>query len=321
MHDNGSLRRYYLGVDGGQSSTTALIADDQGRILGLGNAGPCNHVTGAEAKTKFIAVVGKCVDQAIADADLRLLSPQFAAACFGFSGGTEDKETYSRELVSSARYKFMHDAAIALTGATEGQPGIVVIAGTGSIAYGRNSSGRTARSGGWGHLYGDEGGAFDIARRALRAVLRFEEGWGPATTLYRRLLKATGDASANELLHRFYTMNRHEIATFAPSVTAAGEAGDEVALSIIDEAAGALAWYAEGVFRNLFADPCAATVAYIGGVFQSSMLRRSFAEKLRLRTGCEATAPKLSPAAGALLEALRMDDNEATLSSVPQTKS
>ena len=320
MHDYGSSRRYYLGVDGGQSSTTALIADDKGRILGVGNAGPCNHVAGAEARTKFMAVVGNCVSQAIAAAGLGP-PPQFAAACFGFSGGAEDKETYSRELVSSARYKFTHDAAIALTGATEGYAGIVVIAGTGSIAYGRNPSGRTARAGGWGHLYGDEGGAFDIVRRALRAILQCEEGWGSATDLYGQMLQATHTGSANELLHRFYAMSRHEIATFAPLITAAGEAGDGVALSIIDEAADALAWYVEGVFRNLFADPCAATVAYIGGVFQSSGLRKSFAEKLRLRTGCEATAPKLSPAAGALIEALRMDENESTLSSIPQIKS
>ncbi len=321
MHEAGSSRRYYLGVDGGQSSTTALIADDQGRILGAGNAGPCNHVTGAEAKAKFIAVVGDCVNQAIAEANLGPLSPQFAVACFGFSGGAEDKETYSRELISSERYKFMHDAAIALTGATEGQPGIVVIAGTGSIAYGRNASERTARAGGWGYLYGDEGGAFDIVRRALRAVLQFEEGWGPATNLHGQMLKATNTGSANELLHRFYAMSRHEIAAFAPLITAAGEAGDRVALGIIEEAASALAWYVEGVFRNLFADSCTATVAYIGGVFQSSILRNCFAEKLRLRTGCEATAPKLSPAAGALLEALRLDENESTLSSIPQIKS
>jgi len=97
------------------------------------------------------------------------------------------------------------DAFIALSGATAGGPGLVAIAGTGSIAFGRNAAGRTARAGGWGYLFGDEGGAFSIVRQALRAALRHEEGWGAPTELRPALLEATGAASANDLLHRLYT--------------------------------------------------------------------------------------------------------------------
>src|SRR5258708_21745706 len=103
------------------------------------------------------------------------------------------------------RLTVAHDGFIALAGATAGAPGIIAIAGTGSFCFGRNASGRTARAGGWGYIFGDEGGGFDLTRQALRAALRMEEGWGPPTVLRQRLLEATGAADANDLLHRFYT--------------------------------------------------------------------------------------------------------------------
>ena len=185
------MPRFYLGIDGGQSSTTAIIADEGGRAIGVGRSGPCNHVSGDEAKEKFIRVLQECLSQAISSAGLELNQAHFRAACLGFSGGAEDKTAYAQEIISSDYLKVTHDAEIALIGATEGQPGIVVIAGTGSIAFGRNAEGQTARAGGWGYIFGDEGGAFDIVRRAVRAALQFEEGWGPATQLYGRLLEDT----------------------------------------------------------------------------------------------------------------------------------
>src|SRR5208283_3215279 len=90
-------------------------------------------------------------------------------------------------------------------GATGGKPGVVVIAGTGSIAFGENALGETARAGGWGYIFGDEGGGFDIVRQALRAVLSEHEGWGPRTALTPALLEATDTAHAKETLHRLYT--------------------------------------------------------------------------------------------------------------------
>jgi N-acetylglucosamine kinase-like BadF-type ATPase len=315
------LPRFYLGIDGGQSSTTALIADEGGRAVGVGRSGPCNHVSGDEAKEKFIRVLQECLSQAISSTGSGLNPLHFRAACLGFSGGAEDKTAYAREIVSSDYLKVTHDAEIALTGATEGQPGIIVIAGTGSIAFGSNAEGRTARAGGWGYIFGDEGGAFDIVRRALRAALRFEEGWGPATQLYQRLLEETKFQTANQLLHRWYAVNRRRAtAEFAPLVTAAAEEGDAVAQQIVNEAATALAWYVQGVFRNLFREQETVPVAQVGGVFRSPSIRLAFAERVRAMIACEVISPKLSPAAGALLEALRMDGNTSTLTGIPETK-
>ena len=90
---------------------------------------------------------------------------------------------------------------VALAGAHAGEPGIITVAGTGTISFGRNAAGKYARAGGWGYVYGDEGGGFDIVRQAVRAILRYEEGWGPPTLLTAKLLEATGMKLANDLLH------------------------------------------------------------------------------------------------------------------------
>ncbi len=316
-----SLAKFYLGVDGGQSSTTAIIANEYGQVVGEGRSGPCNHVTGNEAREKFRKVLTNCVAQASSKAGLNTNSAGFAAACLGFSGGAEDKASYSQELIHCKLLKVTHDAEIALIGATAQEPGIIVIAGTGSIAFGRNAEGRTARAGGWGYIFGDEGGAFDIARRALRAALQFEEGWGPTTSLHERLLEHTNSGTANQLLHHWYTESRrHVIAELAPLVTTVAEEGDPVAQTILGEAAAALGWWVEGVYRNLFRKNEAVPVAYIGGVFRSAQIRQAFAEEVRRRIECDVIRPKLSPAAGALLEALRMDGNASKLTGVPEIK-
>lgn len=300
--------RLYLGIDGGQSSTTALIADENGRIMGEGRGGPCNHVAAAERQAKFIRTIAGCVSDACQQAGLDAGTVSFSAACFGFSGGAEDKEPSLRQLVRSDKYKFTHDAEIALTGAVAGQPGIIVIAGTGSMAFGRNAAGATARAGGWGYLFGDEGGAFDLTRRALRAALQYEEGWGPHSALHKLLLDAAGAPDANTLMHRFYNHFDHAyIASLAPLVTRAAEDGDRVAVEIVDRAARKLAWYVQGAHRHLFTPGESVPVAYIGGAFQSAPLRDGFARAVRESIGCEAGVPRFGPAEGAILEALRLD--------------
>ncbi|HMF74931.1 MAG TPA: BadF/BadG/BcrA/BcrD ATPase family protein [Bryobacteraceae bacterium] len=307
--------RLYLGIDGGQSSTTALIANETGRIIGRGRGGPCNHVAAAEGRAKFLSAVGECLEEACREAGLERNSIEFAAACLGFSGGAEDKALYTRELIRSRLYKITDDAEIALAGATAGQPGIIVIAGTGSIAYGRNAQDETARAGGWGYIFGDEGGAFDLAKQALRAALRQEEGWGPKTLLHSLLLEKSGAKTANELLHAFYgDFDRTRIATLAPLVTQAAEQQDQPALEIIERAAVKLSWFADGVYHRLFRESEQVRIAYIGGVFQSPLLREQFIHHIKKATGCTAVAPRLSPAAGALLQALRLDGNPSELS-------
>jgi N-acetylglucosamine kinase-like BadF-type ATPase len=291
----------FLGVDGGQSSTKALVGDETGRVLGEGTGGPCNHVGAAEGRDKLARAVSESVAAACKEAQLDPRQIRFEAACFGMSGGPDDKEAILSGILRAKKLIVTHDALIALSGATAGEPGVVTIAGTGSIAFGRNAAGKTARAGGWGYLFGDEGGGFDIVRQAVRAALRFEEGWGPVTALHGVLLAATGAPDANEAMHRLYTNEwpRPRVASLAKLVDRAAEEGDAVAQEILTDAAEQLAARGVTVWRRLFEPGEAVMVCYIGGVFHSRILF----ERYRQRVSCQ--LPRYGPAAGALLEAYR----------------
>jgi N-acetylglucosamine kinase-like BadF-type ATPase len=311
------VSRWFLGVDGGQSSTAALIGDESGKVAGVGHAGPCNHVSTAESHARFRDAIGGAVNAACQTAGLT--EARFAAACLGLSGGPHDKEALVREMISAEQYRITNDAVIALLGATAGEPGVIAIAGTGSIAYGRNAEGRTARAGGWGYMFGDEGGAFDIVRQAVRASLRKEEGWGQATALREALLEATGASDMNDLLHRFYTpaYPRPRIASYAVLVDEAARNGDGAAREIMLNAAQSLATYAAAVRRQLFHRNELARTSYIGGVFRSEILRERFAMLVQLESDAPVHPPAMGPAAGALIEAYRLAGLKVLPSNAP----
>ncbi len=310
--------RYFLGVDGGQSSTTALVGDDTGRVAGVGIGGPCNHVAAAEAAAKLARVVNECVSKATAG----LGDVQFTAACFGMSGGPADKQAILERIIPTDRLVVTNDAVIALTGGTAGAPGIITIAGTGSIALGRNAAGKIARSGGWGYVFGDEGGGFDIARQALRAALRNEEGWGPYTALREAVLEATGAPNINDAMHLFYTPEwpRSRVAKLARQVDECAAAGDHEANNILNGAAQQLALIAAGVRGQLWQPGAPVKVVYIGGVFRSDRLRERFRTLVELTDNVTCIAPIYSPAAGALLEAYLSAGLTPKLSNLPETK-
>ena len=293
----------FLGVDGGQSSTSALIGDETGHILGVGRAGPCNHVSTAESRARFIDAIGGAVRSAAEAAGLAEL--RFVAACLGLSGGPADKEALAKEIVPAGKYLIVNDAVIALAGATAGEPGVIAIAGTGSIAFGRNAEGRIARAGGWGYVFGDEGGGFDLVRQAVRAALREEEGWGPATAMRESLLAATGASDMNQLVHWFYTPDypRARIASYAKLVDETARQGDAIAREILHGAAQALATLVAAVRRQLFHRSEPARISYIGGAFASEILRERFAVIVELESDTHVHPPAFGPAAGALIEA------------------
>lgn len=302
------MSQYFLGVDGGQSSTRAVIGDENGRVVGMGRGGPSNYAGLAENPDRLRIAVGGSVRQACEQAGVDSGTVRFAAACLGFSGGPADKESIARQLLASDRILVTHDAEVAWSGATGGKPGIVVIAGTGSIAFGRNAADRTARAGGWGYVFGDEGGAFWMARQALRAALRWEEGWGGPTSLRALLLDATGARDMNHLLHLCYTpaFDRARVARFALLVNQAAEKDDPAALAILDDAARELTLLAKAVHHQLFANGELAVVSYTGGVFRSRILRARFGERMLGETGVPVTPPVYDPGVGALIEAYRL---------------
>lgn len=288
--------KFFLGVDGGASRTTALVGDELGAMVGEGKAGPSN------AADDLVSVLREAIGAALNGREV-----EFEAACLGLSGGAENKDALVRRAVHAKRYSITHDALVALVGATGGGPGVVTIAGTGSIAFGRNAQGRVARAGGWGYAFGDEGSAFDIARQGLRAALRMEEGWGAKTALLRALTEAGESASANELLHRLYAdFSRARVARLATVVDDAARAGDAVAIDILKGEAQALATIASAVGARLFGAEDTVTFSFSGGVFRSPIVLERFRMLMELDARHRVAPPLYSPARGALIEAYRM---------------
>jgi len=314
----------FLGVDGGQSSTTALIADATGRILGRGADGPCNHVqSAAEGREKFIRVIGGCVRAAAVAAGLTDEMPSFRAACLGFSGGPADKQGILLQILRADELLVTTDAAIALAGACGGGAGIITIAGTGHISMGRGPDGRLARAGGWGYLFGDEGGGFWIACQAVRAAMRVHENWGVHTTLHTRLLEATGFGEANAMMHAMYTADwpRKRVAALSRIVDEAAENGDAEALDILARGAAELLRISEIVRGNLFADDTEARLSPIGSVWNCRLLRECFATLWTAANPMNRFSPPLmGPAAGALLEAFRIGGINAPIHNLPESE-
>ena len=307
LYSDRQAMRLFLGVDGGQSDTHAMIGDESGRVLGAGSGGPCNHAGRAEGRRKLTRAVTDSVGAACIQAGLDFASVHFAAACLGMSGGPEDKQEILKEILPAAIVVVTDDAVIALAGATAGAPGIITIAGTGSIAFGRHADGRTMRAGGWGYIFGDEGSAFDIARQALRAALRSEEGWGPATALHAALMEATGAVNANDLLHRFYSDEwpRARVAELAPLVDRTALAGDVVARDILHNSAQQLALLTSSIRSQLWRPAEPVPVIWAGGVFRSPLLLERYRYLVELEEGNRTGPPAFDAATGALLEAYR----------------
>ena len=300
--------RFFLGLDGGQSHTRVVIGDESGQVVGTGTAGPANYGGSEDTRAKAEAAIGEALARALDDAGLEETT-RFAAACCGVSGGAAAAREPLSRLIQTEQLEVVTDAQIALWGAIETAPGIVVIAGTGSMAWGEDRAGKTARAGGWGYAFGDEGGGFDLVRKAMRAALKAEEGWGPDTSLRTLFLENSRAETMNDLLHRFYAdgLPRDAIASLAPLVDQAAGEGDEVARAILDAAGQDLARLAEAVRGQLFANNETVTIAYSGGVFRSARVLEAFRARLteNVREPNHVTAPLRSPAHGALLRTYR----------------
>ncbi|MEO6912938.1 MAG: BadF/BadG/BcrA/BcrD ATPase family protein, partial [Candidatus Baltobacteraceae bacterium] len=154
----------FAGIDGGQSSTTAAIGGVDGRVLARGTAGPADEVDQSPSSSRLNDALNAALADALANANLDP-STRFTRVVAGISG--YEGIVYGKTVALPAdQTRLMHDSPIAQAGAFDGAPGIVIIAGTGSVVYGVNTSGASLLLGGWGYLFGDEGSAFGLARDA-----------------------------------------------------------------------------------------------------------------------------------------------------------
>src|SRR5215216_2777675 len=264
-----AARTLVLGVDGGGSKTRAVVADGGGEVLGEGLAGPSNPLR--VGVSEAAGAIRDAADRACAEAGVRRV--EIVAAEVGLAGV---KRADIRERMRAAlaelgvkRVVVVTDADIALYGATEGKPGLVIIAGTGSVCCGVNARGRRACAGGWGPVAGDEGSGSWIARRALQAVARATDGRGRKTALVEAACDYFNVASAEDLSTSVYapSMTNSRIAGFGKRVVSTARRRDVVAREIIEEAGRELASAAAAVIRKLRMERESFQVAYVGGVF------------------------------------------------------
>ena len=304
---------HVLGIDAGGTKTMCLLADGKGQIVGEARGGGANLQAAGELEVE--KVLHHVMDAAIGNRDVRP-----AAICLGIAGVDRPEDTAAvhgimRRIGFKAQVIVVNDALVALVAGAGDAEGVVVVAGTGSIAYGRDASGRAARAGGWGYLLGDEGGGFWIGRAALMAVVRQFDGRGPVTLLTPMILDHLDLLTPKELIHEIYyrDVHRHTIAGIAGLVQRAMDEHDAIAAEILTRAGAELASAAGSVISRLEMRGDAFPTVLAGGIFRgipwlvddvtrrlSEIAPRTHVERLNVEPAIGAVRLALAAAHGSL---------------------
>jgi N-acetylmuramic acid 6-phosphate etherase len=280
-----------LGIDGGGTHTSALLADPTAagdrRFLGRGSAGPSNLQTAGEERA-FLALE-EAVTRAFAAA--RMPRAAVEAACLGLAGAGRPADQaaihrWAGRFRLAERVEVTTDAALLLAAGTPEGWGLALVAGTGSMAFGRTADGHEARSGGWGPLLGDEGSGYDLALAGLRAVARAADGRGLATALTGPVLDHLDVREPAGLIAKVHgeSLGRPELAALAPLVLKVAQDGDAVAVRLVDRAADDLAAAVWAVAERLALAKDLVPLALAGALLLSSEeLRRRMLDRLAAR--------------------------------------
>ncbi len=299
-----------LGVDGGGTQTSALLATRAGQVIGRGAASGSNpRAVGLAAAT---AAIQAATAEALAAAGLPAGTLP-AAACLGIAGAGRpvhkaELQAWAESVHLAQRCLIATDAETVLAAGTPDGWGVALISGTGSCCFARSPDGQTLQVGGWGYLLGDEGSGYDLALRALRLATQTADGRAAAHALLAALLDAWGLAVPSDLVTQVYArgLTRPELAALTRPLFALAEAGDADALRLIDQATADLALLARTAARRLaLANP---PLALAGGLLGAgAALRARLAD--RLGAGWGPTTWVADPAQGALVLARRLLDS------------
>jgi N-acetylglucosamine kinase-like BadF-type ATPase len=303
-----------LGIDGGATKTVAWLATrsggDEAAVVGRGTSGPANpQATGFDRALCNL-------DQAVAAAfeDGTVKPGPVAAAVLALAGSDRESNRqvlhrWAHQRRLARRFRVVNDALPVLAAGSPEGWGIALISGTGSFAFGQSPDGRSARAGGWGYLFGDEGSGYWIALAALRAAAKSVDGRAPATQLVDALLRRLDLRDPRELVLAIYgtAADRARIASLADLVTQAAEDGDAQAQQILEDAASELAAMVAAVAQNLGFSDATFPLALAGGVLLSNERLRDALEaglgSLGLRPASVASVP--DPVVGAVKLAQR----------------
>ena len=305
---------FYVGIDGGGTKTTCLLGDEHS-VLAQASSEGSNPIRVGEQQARH--ALKKAVEAAC---DAAKVEPaKIEQTCIGLAGGARP-EISSRIQAMVAEFiggtiQIVGDMVIALEAAHHGGPGLIVIAGTGSIAYGRNQRGNTARAGGWGFAISDEGSGHWIGREAITAAMRAHDA-GESTLLVSSIMNTWHLGTPEDVVRAANAIPPPDFATLFPPVLAAAAAGDSLARDVLMSAATELARLAKTVVRRLWPNEQPFPVAMSGGVFKSSALvRQVFVNSLHSEYPEAAVSSTIvEPAEGALFLA-----RKARGSSIPNT--
>ena len=275
-----------IGVDGGASSTTALLADAAtGQVLGRGTGGPSNiQAVGEDAALREL-------NTAISGAfhSAKLVRTPVTAAALGLAGidldGTEVIRGWASIVDLAGRVSVANDAKLLFAAGTPEGWGVAIVAGTGSIAFALNRSGSEARAGGWGYLMGDEGSAFRLGLLGLRAACRCADGIGEPTELLQAYLAKLGSNDPREFIPAVYrgAWDKAAIARLAPIVLDLAASGDGAARAIFESETMELARTVAGAVANGQLPTDGIPVALTGGlVLKSNHFRERLLTNLRV---------------------------------------
>jgi len=300
---------YALGFDGGGTKTDCVLLDAKGTVIGEGHGGPANPLRiGFDAA---FASLRESALEALAAAKLR--TGDIAAVCAGLAGG--GRRSVVRRAMVFLSEEFPHavtqvttDYEIALETAVGAGPGVVLIAGTGSVAYGRNGDGETARAGGYGPWIGDEGSAFEIGRRAVAAIARTRDRDAPVTVLTEMIPKTLNCPDWDELTTRIMNHPDDVFPKLFPVVAEAARAEDGAAKEILFTSAIGLGNLAALVIRRLGMKDKVFPLVKCGGVLGRSPMLDSLLDSVLASGALRAKISRLenSPAIGAARLAARL---------------
>jgi len=293
------VTRIAIGVDCGGTKARAVAVDASGQELGRAQ-GPGAVATASKPQEAAAAVASACRDAAVS-AGLTLPVDVVWAGITG-AGREAARFAVESELAGTAVGHTVHvgtDVHAAFHDAFGSGPGVLLIAGTGSIAYGRAEDGREGRVGGWGHHMGDEGSAYAMGREALRRAARAVDGRGPKTALVDDILLELGAASMDDVVTWRTSASKGDVAALAPLVTAAATAGDTIAREIQGVAVEDLERHVLAILEKLGPWSKAPTVALTGGLLRPGRALRDPLIRALSRQLLTVLGRDLDPAVGA----------------------
>jgi N-acetylglucosamine kinase-like BadF-type ATPase len=318
----------FVGIDGGGTKTDFLLIDDTGRSLATRREGSAYYLeTGMDGLRRLLS---SGIEQLLASTGLA--SGDITYAYLGIPAYGENEsllptlDRIADDALPSARYACANDVNCGWAGALAGCDGIAVVAGTGSIAYGQ-FEGRSARAGGWGELFGDEGSAYWVAREALNLFSRMSDGRLRRGLLYQRIREHFATERDLEICAAVYgppALGRRELAALSRLVADTAGEGDKDARNIFSNAASELASLVHAIRDNLeVPDGVDLPVSWCGGMLHSGGLLLPLFETALHATfrRYELRRPRLLPCAGAALYAATLAGSPLSEAAIRQLES